>query len=145
MLGLKSKHDTSVDPTRLPVLVHALYSTEAFNLAQKIWENNARYALVDATNRKELLRFVFAQPACVVWLQRDQGRADTFELILMWDEAGKEHDVTEVYVLSATTNVPVGDDSRAKSLLNAILASPSTVPVDQKQKNERSGPDRAQA
>lgn len=129
MLGFGDKHAHSVDPTTLPIFVHALQSAEAFGLAQKVWENNARYMMLDAPNRKELMRFVFSDPTCVVWLLRDQGRTDTFELILMWDAEGKKEDVTEVYVLATAAGPPVGDDARVKNLLSAILASPAIVPV----------------
>lgn len=132
MLGFGDKHDEHrVDPTTLPIFVHALRSAEAFGLAQKVWENNSRYMMLDASNRKELLRFVFADPTCVVWLERDQGRTDTFELILIWDEKGDKQDVSEVYTIASATGATVGDDSRVKNLLNAILASPSIVPVNQ--------------
>jgi hypothetical protein len=131
MLGFGDKHGHSVDPTTLPIFVHAVQSTDAFEQAQKVWGNNSRYVIQDATNRKELMRFVFSQPSCVVWLERDLGRADTFELILMWDAApGGKEGVTEVYVITAAGDAPVGDDSRAKGLLSAILASPAIVPVN---------------
>jgi len=131
MLGFGDKHGHTVDPTTLPIFVHALQSAEAFDLARKVWENNGRYAVQDATNRKELMRFVFSQPSCIVWLGRDQGRTDTFELILLWDAAqdGQEG-VTEVYVIATAADNPVGDDSRAKRLLSATLASPAIVPVN---------------
>lgn len=130
MLGFGEKRSHSVDPTTLPIFVHALQSADAFDLVQKVWENNLRYVMLDPANHKELMRFVFAQPPCVVWLQRDQGRTDTFELILIWDENGEKQDITEIYVISALAGVALGDDARAKSLLNAILTSPSIVPVN---------------
>lgn len=130
MLGFGEKHAQSVDPTTLPIFVHALQSKEAFNLAMQVWGNNGRYVMADKGNQKEMLRFVFTNPACVVWLERDQGRQDTFELVLLWDntDANKEN-VSEVYVISAQTATPVGDDTRAKGLLSAIMASPAIVPV----------------
>ena len=130
MLGFGEKHHT-VDPTTLPIFVHALQSAEAFDLARKVWENNGRYVMLDAANHKELLRFVFNEPACVVWLERDQGRQDTFELVLLWDSDGKKEEVSEVYVIATQTAGLVGDDARAKSLLTAILTSPAIVPVNQ--------------
>lgn len=130
MWGFSNKHEHTVDPTTLPIFVHALQSSDAFTLAQKVWANNSRYLMFDPTNNKELMRFVFSQPTCVVWLLRDKGRTDTFELILMWDKSGDQQDVTEVYVISALAGVAVGDDTRVKSLLSAILASPATVPVN---------------
>jgi hypothetical protein len=133
MLGFGEKHSHSVDPTTLPIFVHALQSTEAFDLAQKVWDNNGRYVMLDAANHKELLRFVFNDPACVVWLERDQGRADTFELVLLWDTVeDKKEGVSEVYVINGqTTPNVIGDDARVKSLLSAVLTSPAIVPVNQ--------------
>ncbi len=128
MLGFGEKHDHSVDPTTLPIFVHALQSAEAFNLANKVWQANARYVMADPANHKELLRFVFNDPKCVVWLERDQGRTDTFELLLLWDAKGKGLDVTEVFVIS-NNGATVGDDTRVKSLLGTILASPAIVPA----------------
>jgi hypothetical protein len=128
MLGFGDKHH-HIDPTTLPIFVYALQSTEAFGLAQKVWENNLRYVMFDAGNNKELLRFVFNDPACVVWLERDKNRTDTFEMVLLWDAADNKENVSEVYVLSAQTAAPVGDDARAKSLLSTILSSPAIVPV----------------
>lgn len=135
MLGFGDKHAHSIDPTVLPVFVHALQSVEAFELAGKVWENNGRYLMADPANNKEMMRFTFSQPPCVAWLQRDKGRTDTFELILLWDitEVNKEP-ITEVYTISALAGQPVGDDTRAKDLLSAILTSPSIVAVgEQKQ------------
>jgi hypothetical protein len=131
MLGFGEKHGHSVDPTTLPIFVHALQSNEVFDLARKVWSNNGRYLMQDAGNHKEMLRFVFNDPACVVWLERDQGREDTFELVLLWDADDKKEGVSEVYVISAQTAALIGDDARAKGLLSAILTSPAIVPVNQ--------------
>jgi hypothetical protein len=112
--------------------VHAIQSAEAFVLAQNVWQHNARSLVLDAPNRKECLRFVFSNPTCVVWLQRDQGRTDTFELILLWEgNDPAQEKITEVYVIAMpqAESPPAGDDTRAKSLLTSILASPATVPV----------------
>ncbi len=135
MLGFGDKQG-HIDPTKLPVFVHAIESADAFTLANKVWQNNARYVILDPTNHKELMRFVFSQPTCVVWLQRDQDRIDTYELVLMWEGKARDAGVTEVYVIS-TGSAPVGDDSRAKSLLSAILASPAIVPVNQGQASQQ--------
>jgi hypothetical protein len=129
MLGFGDKQHT-VDPTTLPIFVHTLQSNDAFALAQKVWESNSRYIMVDAPNHKELLRFVFNEPSCVVWLGHDQGRSDSFEMVLMWDAKGDKQDVSEVYVLTPQATVPLGDDSRVKDLLSTILSSPSVVPVN---------------
>lgn len=131
MLGFGEKKNRSIDPATLPIFVHSLQTTEAFALAEKVWSANGRYIMLDPGNQKELIRFVFSDPPCIVWLGRDQGRADTFELVLMWDAAGDKQDVTEVYVISSQqNNTKVGDDTRAKSLLSAVLTSPSIVPVN---------------
>lgn len=127
MLGFGTSHH-KVDPTTLPIFVHALQSNEAFGRAQKVWESNNRNILIDTPNHKELLRFVFNEPSCVVWLGRDQGRTDTFEMVLMWDSKDGL-DVSEVYVITSQRAEVVGDDSRVKDLLSTILSSPSVVPV----------------
>lgn len=127
MFGSSDTGNHASPQFRLPVLVHSLQSGPAWDLAQKIWQANSRNVLQDAMNHKELLHFVFNNPTCAVWLQRDQGRTDTIELILIWQEpvAG----LTEVYVLTNRPSQPVGDDARIRSLLASILASPATVPV----------------
>ena len=133
MLGFGEKHASRVDPTTLPIFVHALQNKEVFDLAGQVWANNGRYVLLDSGNHKEMLRFVFADPACVVWLERDQGRQDTFELVLLWDNTdAKKENVTEVYVISTQSGpAALGDPARAKSLLSAVLTSPSIVPAAQ--------------
>jgi hypothetical protein len=144
MLGFGDKHDNGIDPTTLPIFVHALQSGEAFDLARKVWDNNGRYVMLDAGNHKELLRFLFNDPACVVWLERDQGRQDTFELILIWGKSeDKQQGVSEVYVIAPQTTAPIGDDMRAKSLLSAILTSPSIVPVNTDRGSQRGSPSSA--
>ncbi len=131
MLGFGDK-TSHIDPTKLPVFVHALQSVESFDLARKVWDNNSRYIALDVSNRKELMRFMFSQPTCIVWLQRDQGRTDSYELVLMWEGKSREEDVTEVFVIALPTATPVGDDTRVKSLLGAMMASPAIVPVNQR-------------
>jgi hypothetical protein len=124
-IGGKGKH--TVDPTKLPLLLYTIQSVDAFALVQKVWDTNVRITRIDVSNKKEVQHFVFSNPDCVVWLQRDQGRTDCFELILMWD--GEEEDVTEIYIIGPPVNGPVGDDVRVKSLLGTMLSAPSTVPV----------------
>jgi hypothetical protein len=129
MLGFGDKQER-IDPTKLPVFVHAIQNAESFSLIQNVWTNNNRYIILDPTNNKELMRFVFSKPNCVVWLERDRGRTDTYELILIWEGESGASSITEVYVISSTEGYSVGDDTRIKSLLNAILTSPSIVPVN---------------
>lgn len=126
-MGVFGSARPHIDPTKLPIFVHSIESEEAFGLCRKVWEANKRNVLTDSTNRKDFLHFVFTNPACVVWMQRDMNRGDTFELILMWE--GKKEDITEVYVVSSREGTPLGDDSRVKSLLTAILSMPAVVPV----------------
>jgi hypothetical protein len=135
MLGFGDKQE-HIDPTKLPIFVHAIQSAEAFDLAQKVWENNGRYVVQDPSNHKELMRFVFSQPTCVVWLQRDQDRTDTYEMVLLWEGRDREENVTEVYVISALAGTAIGDDSRVKNLLSAILSSPAIVPVNQQMQSQ---------
>lgn len=126
-MGVFGSTRPHIDPTKLPIFVHSIESEDAFGLCRKVWEANKRNVLTDSTNRKDFLHFVFTNPACVVWMQRDMNRGDTFELILMWE--GKKEDITEVYVVSSREGTPLGDDSRVKSLLTAILSMPAVVPV----------------
>ncbi len=119
MFGMGSKDEPKGD--KLSVQVHVVASTEAFKLAQKIWDENIRTAHLDAQTRKEFLRFGYPNPQCAVWLQRDQGRKDVFELVVRWEQ-DKTH---EVFIL--TSGGPAGDEPRAKDLLNSMLTTPSVV------------------
>lgn len=130
-MGVFGNTKPRIDPTKLPIFVHTIAGKEAFALCSKVWEANKRTLLQDSVNRKDFLHFVFANPSCVVWLQREAGRQDTFELILLWE--GKQENVTEVYVISSKEGDVLGDDTRAKSLLTAILSMPAVVPVVQGQ------------
>ena len=118
MFGLGGKTQKS---DKLSVQVHVVASEEVFKLAQKIWDENVRTLHLDEQFRKEFLHFGYNQPKCVIWLQRDQGRTDMFELIVRW-----EHDKThEVFVI---TNGPTsGDEARAKAIVNSMLTTPSVV------------------
>ncbi len=122
MFGSSSKqHDIKEDV--LTVQVHTVSSPDAFKMAQKIWGENSRLLRADANNGKEYLHFAYASPKCVVWLQRDQGRTDAFELVVLWEEGGQH----EVYVITASTPV-TNNDKRAQELLHSILTIPSIVP-----------------
>jgi hypothetical protein len=109
------------DGDKLSVQVYAVTGDEPFKLAQKLWDENARTVRIAASVGKEFLHFAYANPACVVWFQRDQGRTGTFELIVRW-EADKTH---EVFVL--TPGQPAGNAERAKAVLNSMLTTPSVV------------------
>jgi hypothetical protein len=119
MFGL-SKKDPHTD--KLQVQVHVVSSFEAYRMAVKLWNENLRTLHLDQHAGKEFLRFAYTSPSCTVWLQRDQGRADNFELVVRW-EGDKTH---EVFVLN-TGNKPEGNDTRVKALLNSMLTTPSVV------------------
>ena len=118
MFGL-GKNEPATD--KLSVQVHIVTGDEAFQLAQKIWDENARTLHLDEQTDKEFLRFGYANPKCAVWLQRDRGRSDIFELIVRW-EADKTH---EVFALSP--GQPTDNEQRAKDVLNSMLTTPSVV------------------
>lgn len=111
------------DGDKLSVQVHAVASAEAYQLAQKIWNENARTLHSDQYTGKEFLHFGYNNPKCVIWLQRDQNRNNPFELIVRW-EADKTH---EVCVISNTSGQQSGDDTRAKAILTSMLTTPSIV------------------
>jgi hypothetical protein len=119
MFGLKKKNPSA---DKLTVQVHVVGSAEVFRLAEKIWSENVRTLHTDPATGKEFLHFAYANPKCVVWLQRDHNQHQLFELVVRW-EAGNIH---EVYVVLNTPQ-PDGDDTRAKQLLNSVLSTPSIV------------------
>ncbi len=106
---------------KLSVQVHVVASEEGSALARKIWDANVRTLRVDEQTHKEFLHFAYANPKCVVWMQRDQGHAGMFELIIRW-EADKTH---EVFIL--TGGQTAGDEPRIKAILNSMLTTPSVV------------------
>jgi hypothetical protein len=123
MFGHSDKKQQTGREDILTVQVHAINSIAVFGMAQKIWNENARNLRRDTVSGKELLHFSYANPRCVVWLQRDGGRTDTFELIVRWEENGMH----EVYVVSAL-QPEVGNSKRAQELLHSVLTVPSIVP-----------------
>jgi hypothetical protein len=118
MFGLSNKESGS---DKLSVQVHVVVGDEIFKMAQKIWDENIRTLHIDELTHKEFLRFGYANPKCAVWLQRDQGRANMFELIVRW-ETDKTH---EVFVLAS--GQPAGNTERTKAILNSMLTTPSVV------------------
>jgi hypothetical protein len=120
MFGLKKKNP---DADKLTVQVHVVGNAEVFNLAQKIWSENQRTLRADPATGKEFLHFAYANPKCVVWLQRDHGRQQLFELVVHWENESNMH---EVFVVLNTPQ-PEGDGTRAKQLLDSVLSMPSIV------------------
>jgi hypothetical protein len=119
MFGLSKKEPKS---DTLSVQVHAVANKEAYALAQRIWNENVRTLHVDQATRKEFLHFGYANPKCVIWLQRDQNRSNPFELIVRW-----EGDTHEVCVISDASGEESGDATRPKAILNSMLTTPSVV------------------
>ena len=107
---------------KLTVQVHVVGSADVFALAQKIWAENQRTLRSDPSTGKEFLRFAYANPKCVVWLQRDRDRHQVFELVVRWEESH----LHEVYVVLNTPQ-PEGDAARAGQLLQSVLSTPSMV------------------
>jgi hypothetical protein len=124
MFGLERKQ-TGDD---LPIFVHAVTGDKAFQAAERLWQENARLMYIDKTNRKEFVRFTYAKPDCTAWLQRDEGRAGVFELILHW----KDNDATEVFVLTPQSGgQSAAANERLEAVLQAMLTTPSVVPANQ--------------
>ncbi|HSW98873.1 MAG TPA: hypothetical protein VLF71_03475 [Candidatus Saccharimonadales bacterium] len=107
---------------KLTVQVHVVGSADVFAVAQKIWAENQRTLRSDPATGKEFLRFAYANPKCVVWLQHDHGRHQVFELVVRWEESR----LHEVYVVLNTPQ-PEGDVARAGQLLQSVLSTPSIV------------------
>jgi len=116
-----SKKPAVVDTDKLTVQVHVVASAEAFQLGQKIWSENARTVRTDIAAGKEFMHFVYANPTCVVWLQRELARPTHLELIVRWKDG-----VHEVYVIQNSAP-PTGNDQRLIELLHSMLTVPSVV------------------
>lgn len=119
MFGIKKKISQQ---DKLTVQVHVIGSSEVFQLTEKIWAENQRTLRSDPTNGKQFLHFAYANPKCVVWVQRDPKRHQIFEIVVRWEADG----VHEVYVIFNSTQ-PDGDPARVKQLLHSILSTPSIV------------------
>jgi hypothetical protein len=125
MFGNKKPKDDS-----LPVSVHVVRSAEAFAASQKVWDVNARTLYLDPHSQKELLHFKLVNPDTIIWLQRDAGRTDVFELVMSWQE--NRRIIADVQVLLPGPD-KVGDDAFAKKVLDALLTTPAIVPVAAKE------------
>jgi hypothetical protein len=119
MFGLGKKAPKN---DKLTVQVQVVSSSTAFAMAQKLWAENARTVRFDQQAGKEFLHFGYVNPKCVIWLQRDHGRANSFELIVRWEEAATH----EVCIIGNDSS-PSGNDARVKALLHSMLTTPSVV------------------
>ena len=132
MLGFSQNRKPQQQTDRLPVLVEVIQKRETFEQAQKVWNLNSRYVRRGAANHKEFLRFGLVGSKQAVWLERDAGRHDAFELILTWWEDGTQF--ADIYaIIPAPGAGSSGDDQYAKQVLNALLSAPATLPVDKQE------------
>lgn len=126
MLGLGNG---SRDKDKLSVLVTVLQDTATFDLVKKLWELNNRNVRYSEANHKEFLHFGLLDAKQAVWLERDQGRQDAFELILTWAEGDVR--LSDVYAIVASQGgVSSGNSNYATQILKTLLSTPATLPVD---------------
>ena|SRR5688572_4415922 len=109
-----------------PVILHTIRSAEAFAKAVKLWQVNERAVFTDAAIGKEQLRFTITSPRAVVWLQRDIGRQDVFELIVHW--AQDKTMLTDISVLLPGPET-AGDATYALKVLDGLLTTPAALPA----------------
>lgn len=127
MFGLNSKRDQQDD--RLPVMVQVVQDTQSFAMAQKLWLENTRAMRFEPTTGKEFLRFGLVQAGQAVWFERDKGREDSFEIILTWHESGARF--ADIYVVTPSSTLgSSGDAAYVNKVLDALLTTPATLPVD---------------
>ncbi|MGF7229498.1 MAG: hypothetical protein ACQR33_05995 [Candidatus Saccharibacteria bacterium] len=127
MFGLGNNRKDLDD--KLPVLVQVVQNSDTFAMAQKLWQENTRAVRLEPTIRKEFLRFGLVQAGQAVWFERDQGREDSFELILSWHENGTRF--ADVYVVTPSNNFGTsGDAAYVNKVLDALLTTPATLPID---------------
>lgn len=116
----------------LPVLVDVIQDSETFVLVQKVWAANSHNIRIGAANRKEFLRFGLMGSKQAVWMERDQGRTDAFELILTWVEGGVRF--SDVYaIVPGPPGVSSGDTTYPREILNTLLSTAATLPVDKQE------------
>lgn len=109
---------------QLPAQVYAVSSDESLKNALQLWNENQRLRYNDPKSNKEVVRFTYDKPAAKAWLQRDPGRTDNLELIVLWQDSG----LYEVFVIGSQHGGPVvGYSKRLAEILHAMLITPSTV------------------
>lgn len=127
MFGLGSNRKDADD--KLPIMVQVVQNNETFAMAKKLWAENTRVVRIEPTSRKEFLRFGLVQAGQAVWFERDQGREDSFELILTWHEDGTRF--ADVYVVTPSKEFgSSGDAAYVNKVLDALLTTPATLPID---------------
>lgn len=127
MLGFGKSAQPQDD--RLPVLVQVVQNSQTFVMAQKIWQENSRAVRYEPTTRKEFLRFGLVQTGQALWFERDQERPDCFEMILTWHEDKTRF--ADIYVITPDgVNGISGDADYVGKVLEALLTTPATLPVD---------------
>lgn len=127
MFGIGSNRKDVDD--KLPVLVQVVQNNETFAMAKKLWAENTRVVRIEPATRKEFLRFGLVQAGQAVWFERDQGREDSFELILTWHEDGTRF--ADVYVVTPSKDLgSSGDAAYVNKVLDALLTTPATLPID---------------
>lgn len=114
----------------LPVTVHSVRSGAAFDSALKLWNVNQRNVYSDAGSQKEVLHFSIPQPHATMWVQKDMGRNDSYEVIVCWPAEHGRPQLTDVYVILPGPE-KTGDDSYVRQILEGLLSAPSTVPASQ--------------
>lgn len=124
MFGMKKRDDT------LPVTVQVARSAAAWATAIKLWNENARGVIHDRATNKEVLHFSLVKPKTTMWLQRDSGRTDALELIISWQDDRTV--IAEVFVILPGPE-KTGDDTYIRQLLEGLLTTAATVPVNQTQ------------
>ena len=127
MFGLGSNRKAVDD--KLPVLVQVVQDNATFAMAQKLWRENTRAVRFEPNIRKEFLRFGLVQAGQAVWFERDHDREDCFEIILTWHEDGSRF--ADVYVVTPSSTLgSSGDAAYVNKVLDALLTTPATLPVD---------------
>lgn len=126
MFGIGDKPDNN---DQMPVAVHVVRSPDAFAAIQKLWTVNARGLYQDPGSGKELLHFALLNPKTIIWLQRDVGRQDEFEMVMSWVE--NKALLAEVFAILPGPE-KLGDDTFVRKVLDALLTTPATVPVANK-------------
>lgn len=126
MLGF-GRSRSAIDD-RLPVMVQVVQDKSTFAMAERLWKENTRAVRFDPGTAKEFLRFGLVQAGQAVWFERDQNRSDCFELILTW----KENDmrVADIYVVTPGSEHTSGNADYLKKVLDALLTTPATLPID---------------